>query len=299
MARRGWQVSFEADRERAEREAAGDGDRSCARGELCAGASRERLDDGTVQRTPARSYQPVCTADRSILADCIWAAPATYRRLSAAIGIHVVADSVGRTPFGPSVPLRCDIDMLMRGLVDACMSWLERVAAVARLSCPPTETWRRRSLNGHAVTLVEEAAPVLRAHVDAVLALPAEAMMRPACSPAARTAEALGAWGDYALLVSDGGTAALEFLALDHAARSALLETPAPVVQLLGVPCRECSRRSLRLAPPKQHDGDADVYSVCSLCRDAMPEPDYRAWSKAWAGYYGSMMTPAQMAAAS
>lgn len=305
--RQSWKVSFRADNERAEaRRSAGRdaapaelaGDRPCARGDFCASATRERHEDGTVTRVPAMCYQAFCHADRSVIGECLGAVAATYRRLGASIGDHVVAESLTRSPFGPSIPLRGDIDELQRGLVDAVMTWRERLAAVGRLSMPPTAAWRRRALNGHAATLLDESAPVLLAHLDAVLALEPEPMMRPASSPASRTGEVLAAYGDAVLAVAGGADAGLEFLRLDYLARSALYETPAPVVRLLGVPCRECSRRSLRLAPPKQHDSDADLFSICTVCRDAMDEPDYRAWSKAWARHYEATMTPAQMAAA-
>lgn len=315
MARDGYgQFSFESDHERKSRrgpahdtrvtEASG-GDKPCGRGERCASATRNQGDDGTWRRVPANSYQVLCPTDRSILSDCVLAMPAAHRRLGATIGEQPVREVLRHAPFGPSVLLRTDIDLYMRLLTDTVMTWHERVAQVARLSCQPTVQWRARSLNGHAVTLLDETVPVLHAHLDALLSLQAEPMIRPACSPAAKLGDILAEHDDTVLVVAGGEVAALELMALDYAVRSVLGEIPAPVTRLLGVACKTCQRHSLVLAPPPLHessdeyDEKADAYSVCQICGDEMSGKAYRNWCRAWARYYSAQtVTPAMMAAA-
>ncbi|MES2156133.1 MAG: hypothetical protein V4510_13445 [bacterium] len=312
MGRRhgGW-VSFQRDNERAERVAAGgEGDRDCARAERCATATREKQGDGKTRRVPARCYQPLCHADREILIGCLNAMPAAHDRLGAAIGDHVVSETMIRVPFGPSVPLRTDVDLIARLLVDAALSWLERIAQVAGLYCPRTEQWRRGSLNGKAGSLLARSAPVLASHADAVLALPLGPMLRPSCSPSARIAtrrdaergdgEALviATVTDTTLLMAGGEIAALEFLELDYLARSALGETNPDLDQLLGVDCESCGKRSLRRALPPMHDGERAYYAMCGECGHLMTDDEFKTWTDRMVRFYRHRVTPAILASA-
>lgn len=295
-----WSYSFQVSdptgdrlREHAERS---DGDRPCARDAWCASGSRERNEDGTVTRLPAMGYQAFCPRDRAIVGECLAELPATYARLALALGDHITAEAMIRVPFGPSVPLRTDVDEILRLIIDCAMAWHERVAAVARLYVPDTEDWHRRALGPYAPALLAFSAPVLLAHLDALLALAPEAMLRPCASPVTRTARVLSNGGDTALVEAGGADAGLEVLRLDYLARSAMLETRPSPERLLGVPCANCERRALQRAMPAQHDGDPDWYSACSFCGDLMDEPDYRQHCRRYAAFYRDRMTPAMVA---
>lgn len=250
-------------------------------------------------RIPAKTFQAFCAADCGIIEQCLAAFPATYGRLAAAIGDHFVCESVTRSPFGPSVPLRTDIDELMRLIVDCALSWHERIASVAGLSAPDTDSWRHRALGPYAPRLLAASVAVLTApgRVSALLALGREPMLRPSASPVTRSAPVIGKPGwDTTMVEADGSDAGLELLRLDYLSRSALLETDAAPVRFIGVPCRNCQKNALQLAPPAQHDGDPQFHSICTVCRDVMDEPTFHAWAKAWANYYGNRLTPAMAA---
>lgn len=309
-SRQSWKVSFRADAERQAREDEA-GDRDCAVGERCASASREQGSDGITRRVPARCYQPVCKADREILVSCLQAMPGQHARLARVIGVRVVTGVLVRSPFGPSVPLRLDVDMVARLLVDSALSWLERVAQVAGLYCPRTEQWRRGASNGKAFDLLGASAPVLAAHPDVLLSLPLEPMLRPSCSPSARIAarkdaereegaeaRVIGVAGDTTLLLADGETAALEFLELDFLARSALGETNPDVDQLLGVECESCGKRSLRRALPPMRDGEPIYYAICGDCGHLMTDEEFKFWSERLVRFYARRVTPAVLASA-
>jgi hypothetical protein len=300
-----WQTSFRAGDSFAERtrEPAGPEDgQPCARGEWCARAERSLREDGTTSRTPARSYQPFCHADRAIIGECIAGLPALYGRLAGAIGDFMTAEVLIRAPFDSSVLMRVDIDGLMRHLIDVACSWHERVASIAGggLSVPDTQQTRRMELGARAGVLLPPACEVLTAHLDALLGLQPGEMMRPQVSwlwGVIPDAVVRGAWRDSVLVVLDGRNAGTELLRLDYLGRAALLETEPGPERLLGVPCRGCDRRTLRRAAPPQHEGDTEWYSECASCRDLMDCGEYAAWVRANAAYYVTRVTPAQVAA--
>jgi hypothetical protein len=303
-----WQHGFaerdsftERRRDAQQHQAAGPDDgQPCARGEWCARAERSLLEDGTTARTPARSYQPFCHTDRAIIGECIDGFPALYGRLASAIGDFLTAEILIRAPFDSSVLLRVDIDGLMRLLVDVACSWHERVAEVAALTAPDTQRTRRLALGAGAGALLPPACGVLTAHLDALLSLSPGEMMRPQLSWLASVvpdAPVTGAWRDSVMLMLGGADAGSEVLKLDYLGRAALLETEPGPARLLGVPCRGCDRRTLRRAPPPQHEGDREWFSQCGTCRDLLDYAEYTAWVRANAAYYVTRVTPAQIAA--
>lgn len=293
-----WAVSFQATEtlRDAEREQQGT---PCARGEHCASGARERADDGTWHREPALCPRAFCETDRSIIGQCLTAFPALHCRLSALTGTFLTAEVLVRAPFGPSVPLRVDVDELMRLIVDVACSWHERVADVARLSVPDTQVTRRIQLGMRAGTLLGPACHILGAHLDTLLGLEHGPVTRPASSCLSvivPDAEVAGAWSDTVMLMLSGADAGNEIMRLDYLARSALLETEPAPVRLLGVPCRGCGKAALQRAAPAQHDGDPEFYSVCVLCGDALDDAEYKRWVGMNAKYVETR-TPAQLAA--
>ena len=297
-----WSYSFQASdptgdrlREHAERS---EGDRDCARSEWCASATRERLDDGTTERTPAKTYRAFCDKDEAIIGQCLTALPATYARLALAIGDHVTGEIMVRVPFGPSVPLRCDVDEVMRLIIDAVLSWHERVAAVARLSLPDTQAWRTRSLGPYAAGLLAASVPVLAGHLTTLLGLERDVMLRP-CSPAVtRFAQVLSNGADTALVLASGAEAGNELLQLDYLGRAALGETNPDLDRLLGIQCPGCGHLSLRRAEPPQHDGDTVYFARCGDCQHLLTSPEYDWWLRRLTGFYRHRITPAIAASA-
>lgn len=285
------------------RESAGEDDgKPCARGEWCARAERSLREDGTTCRTPARTYQAFCHADRDLIGECVSGLPALYGRLHAAVGDFLTAEVLIRAPFDSGVLLRVDVDELMRHLIWAACSWHERVAAAApaRLTAPDTQASRRAELGMRAGRLLSESCPVLAAHLDVLLGLGRDVMCRawaswlPSVLPEAVIA---GGRSGVVMVPMDGADAGNEVLKLDYLGRAALLETEPGPERLLGVPCRMCDRRTLRRASPPQHEGDREFWSDCMLCHDLLTEPEYRAWVRSNAAYWVTRVTPAQVAA--
>lgn len=285
---------------RRQQDHAGDHDegRPCARGEHCASASRERLEDGTTLRTPALGWRAFCDADRNIAGEVLEGLPALHGRLAVRIGDFFTPQILVRAPFGPSVPLRLDIDELMRLIVTAVCSWHERVADVAHLAAPGYAATRAAELSMRSGTLLAPACSALGAHLDALLALEPGPVMRPP-SPllvALPDATVTGIARGGLCLALSGADAGNELMRLDYLGRAALLETDPAPVRLLGVPCRSCDRRTLRRADPPQHDGDPEWHSVCVACRDLMDAEEYRVWVNLSAAYHEERVTPAQRA---
>ena len=299
MARKSWDQGYSF-RSGDFRERDSEGTRACSRGEFCASADRERQDDGSMRRTPAMGYRAFCDTDRDLIGRCLALFPSLHERLSAWVGDFLTAEVLVRAPFGPSVLIRVDIDGLMRHLVEVACSWHERVAAVAGLAPPDTQQTRARELGMRSGQLLAPACEVIGAHLDALLALEPEPMVRPRVSwlsSVVPDAAVQGAWRDCLSVVLGGAEAGNEVLRLDYLGRASLLETEPAPVRLLGVPCRSCDRRTLRRAAPPQHEGDPEWHSECFMCRDLLSYEEYAQWVKRNAAYYVTHVTPAQAAA--
>jgi hypothetical protein len=278
------------------------GDRLCARGEWCASGAKQRRDDGTFTRAPSTCTRAFCEKDWGLTARCLDGLPTLHGRLHAAIGDHVVREIVLRVPFGPTVPLRLDVDEIMRLIVDCVMTWHERVADVAPTLTPiRTRDWRERSLGMRSGDQLPHSVKILAGHLTTLLGLPAAPMLRPSASPAAKAvyaAEIVRAAGETVLTIAAGETAGNEILRLDWLGRACLLETPAPVERIIGVPCKECERRALVRAAPPQHEGDPEFASCCRYCGDLLSPDEYAEWAALNAAYHRNNRTPAQRATA-
>ena len=298
MARKSWQVSFDSKDFRGEPDEGGQ--RPCSRGEFCASADRQRLDDGKMRCTPALGYRAFCDTDRDLIGRCLGLFPSLHERLAGAVGDFLTAEVLVHAPFGPSVLIRVDIDGLMRHMVEVACSWHERIAAVAGLAVPDTQVTHARELGMRSGALLASSCGILGAHLDALLALEPEPMTRPRISwlsSVVPDASVTGAWRDCLTVLLGGPEAGNEILRLDYLGRAALLETEPAPVRLLGVPCRACDRRTLRRAAPPQHEGDPEWYSECFMCRDLLDYAEYGQWVKRNAAYYVTHVTPAQVAA--
>lgn len=233
----------------------------CARGERC--ASRDR------NNQPALGPRALCSADRDILLRAIENLPELYLELWMRLG-HKGSGSDGPRVSGggktPPTPIRLDIEALMTRFVEVLSSWEERVRVVARLAGPDTDSSRRRR-DSVAITT---ACRTLAAHVDALLALDAEPMMRSIDVGAhdRLPTDAIGlvhpaaGWISYHTEL-DGGDAAREIFALQQAGRSKLGHTPRHHDLLTACWNPDCEQRMLR-----RQDGSAgmDDHVHCRAC---------------------------------
>ena len=269
--------------------------RLCARAEWCEDAVLTRLDDGTVRRDGAPGPRAFCERDRARVITSLDELPRLYADLAAEIGRPSSGTQQVRAPFGPRIPLRPDVDALMRTMEEVLSSWHERTAAVARLGFPEGNLSRRRR-PGFAIS---QAVLILGAHIDALLALGPEPVRR-AISHRAAAQLPPGTPGtvlpEYANINADlsGADAGLEILRLHYLARSILGETRAAPAELLGIPCRreECDLRALRRAElPSSPDAPA-WWSECSACGDKMDEAEYADWTRRYARWVQGRAVP-------
>jgi hypothetical protein len=235
--------------------------RPCARGKHC--ASRDR------NHEPAVGPRALCSADRDFLVGAIEALPEMYLELYLILGAKGSGSDGPRVSGGgktPPIPVRPDVDALMRRIVDVMSSWEERVRLVARLSGPDTALSRQRR-GGVAMSTI---CRMLAAHVDALLALEPEPMARDMdlAGHQKLPEDAVGlvhpsaGWISYQTEL-DGGDAAVEVFSLYEACKSKLGFRPQH--QDLLTPCwnPDCEQRMLR-----RRDGSAgmDDHVHCRAC---------------------------------
>lgn len=237
---------------------------------------------------PARGPRAFCSADRGKVATALAELPRLYVSLAGEIGRPAQPETVVRSPFGPKLAIRGDIDAIMRLYVEVLVSWHVRVATVARLSMPPERDEQKRA-TARDGWYVGRAVDVLSPHLDALLALEPEPVRR------AVSHAVLAEIGDvdgivrsvYAAITPDlsGAHAGLEILRLHRISRAVLGETRARPVELLGVPCRdeECDMRTLRRAELPSDPAEPAWWSECANCGDRMTEEEYRDWTRRYA----------------
>ncbi|MGW4663199.1 hypothetical protein [Streptosporangium sandarakinum] len=230
------------------------GMRECARAGRCSDPRIEESGGKTV-RLPALTPRAFCTADRDAVARALDALPALFVR------VHMELGNRGSGSGGPvvsvsksaPVPLSLGADELLRLILATLVSWEERVRTVARLVPLDTETSRQRR-DGAILT---QAWTILAAHLDALLALESEPMMR-----------------DGELVYLDGGDAGLDILYLAWRCRALLTETAKAARHLHGVPCGSCGFCELRevLDDNGQQDG-----ARCRQCGAQYDAETYKA----------------------
>lgn len=157
-----------------------DGQRPCARGERCAEATTVR-EGGKTVRQPALGPRAFCQTDRGQIVRSLEQFPAYHAQLCESIGDKGVgADPSGYgtgpasgTRWAPPIPINTGVDTIRGDLVKLVAAWCERVDAVAQLSGDAVAATRRGDAPAWAV---EAMCGTLVAHVDVLLALPAEPM---------------------------------------------------------------------------------------------------------------------------
>jgi hypothetical protein len=237
-----------------------DAQRPCARGRHC--VSRSSNGD------PMEGPRALCSADRDHLVSAIGRLPEMYLELYMALGEKAAGSDGPRVSGGvktPPIPIRPDVDALMRRIVDVLSSWDERVRHVARLAGPDTDDARRRRAGVAMSTMCR----TLAAHVDALLALEPEPMMRDMDisghprlpEDAVGVVHTSAGWISYQTEL-DGGDAAVEIFALHALCRSRLGLTRKSV--LLRSRCWDCDASGKLV----REDGAAglDDHVTCRAC---------------------------------
>lgn len=196
-----------------------DGMRECARAGRC---SDPRIDTtgGKTTRLPALTPRAFCDSCRGAIARALDALPLLFVR------VHMELGGIRGEAGGPvvsvsksaPVPLSLAADELIRLILATLVSWEERVRTVARLSELDTATSRRRR-DGAILT---QAWTILSAHLDALLALEPEPMIR-----------------DGELVELDGADAGLDVLYLAWRCEALLTETTKSA-RHLPTPCGSC-----------------------------------------------------------
>ncbi len=270
-----------------------DGKRDCARGEWCS-ASQSVTEGGVTRRVPARCYQPFCPKDRRCAETDLHQMPAQFVHLAAEIGSPVRNGQVIRMPFGPRMPIRLDVDTLMRAIVESLSSWHERVADVDHLSYPYTRISRFQ----RQMVAVRDAERALVHRVDILLALESQPMDRTRRVVTERDPKGRATEDVTETEFLDGTDAGMEIFTLRYLCRAVLGETTARPEELLGVPCRreECDKLALRRAElPSDPDSPA-WWAECSAGGDRLTEEEHRDWTVRYArGAQAQQKVPATL----
>ena len=160
MSRRG----YPQDTYRDEMADAETGQRECARAEWCYDRTVTTQNGETVitgALTP-RAYCDMCTGH---IRECVLGLPRSWHLLAAGIGERPRAGQNSRSPFGPKLPLRENVDALMRLTAVILCGWEARVRVTARL------TLRDTLASVHTIGSVKGAAETLDRNLGVLLAL--------------------------------------------------------------------------------------------------------------------------------
>jgi hypothetical protein len=286
-----------------------DNGHSCSRTppELCDGARIVVQGDGTSRREPARTYQAFCVPCRSRIVACLEELPGAYGRLADALGdAPVTGVSSVRVPFGPSEPIRAEIDALMRVIAAILPGWEARVRG-SRLKL----TSRDPARDQNTPESVKDAADTIGKHIDVLLALEPARMSRTFTFPfekpgktfakggagkAPVPAEIEAEIGDEEIVRSGdgwvtvmpwrgGAAAGNEIIFLHYRARRHLGETKPPPESFDGIPCRACESMTLERAEPPSDPHVAANHSRCPGCGDEMDRETVAQWADTYASW--------------
>ena len=266
-----------------------DGKRACARGDWCSSYVIV-TEDGNARRQPERGYQPFCPKDRRLLETDLAQMPAQFVHLAAEIGNPVKNGQMIRMPFGPRMPIRIDIDTLMRAIVESLASWHERVADADSLTYPSAELSKLQ----RQMVAVRDAERVLVHRVEPLLALGKQPMGRTRKVVTERDPKGRASEDSWEFEDLDGEDAGMEIFTLRYLCRAVLGETRAKPEELLGVPCRreECDKPALRRAERPSDPDAPGWWSECSICGDRLTEEEYRDWTVRYARWAQGRTVP-------
>jgi hypothetical protein len=294
MANRGnyWQVDFQASdsfRERRRDHATtppprspAAGQHECRRGDYCSGSTAAVGDDGKTVKTPALCYAAFCQKCRNQVYRALTLIPELWVRLHQELGSKGQGgEKVAIKGHSAPLPLRADIDALLREHVDILASWDERCRMDAGLTMPDTDEQRRRPDHGRQVAAF---CRTLAAHLDRLLELPADAMSRAySLHDLGKIPEGchgrtnrIGGYAEVTVELS-GADAGSEIMALQYRSRSVLGETR--MVERLDVPCPDPSCDLLMLERVQGSAYEAE----CRACGRLLNTAEYRAWTRLYA----------------
>jgi hypothetical protein len=272
--------------------------RPCARRERCRSAETTVIDGETIT-TPAQTPGTYCRSDRNLIYRSLASLPELWVRLHLELSVKATAsgDKVAgsRTP---PVPPNLAADALMRETLTVLAAWDERIRTAAHLTRPDTQLSRLRrdgpALDGMVRTLL--------AHLDGLLALPADAMCRAypidSHEDIGRLPEGCygrsnrtGGYADVAVELS-GADAGEDILRLHHRARAFLGETR--MCERLDVPCPGCDLLMLERRQGSEYAAE------CRECGRLLTTPELHQWARLFAAHLVAVgvATPAHLAAA-
>ena len=246
----------------------------CQRAEWCSGRVIA-VENGVRTLTPARTYADFCLACTDAIRAALADLPGDYVRLAAEIGeLGGSGAGHGKPVFGPRLPLRGDVDALMREIAEVLLSWEERTRAVARRIPLDTQASRK----GDTAQWVRRAAGMLGDSLSAMLALGPEPMVRSRHVSSGEPDE---------ITIEDlaGKDAGKEILELLGRCSSRLGRSRRQPEIFEGVPCKVCDAMALERAEPPSDPAREAMWSVCAVCRAMMSKRDYDAWAKWYAAW--------------
>jgi hypothetical protein len=290
-----WRVDFRAgdsfrDRQQASRQPASTvappprpaaGQHPCARADYCSGSTATIGEDGKTIKAPALCYAAYCQKCRNQVYRALTAIPELWVRLHQELGSKGQASERVTMSRSAPLPLRADIDALLREHVDILASWDERVRMDAGLTMPDTDEQRRRPDHGRQAAAF---CRTLAAHLDRLLELPPDAMSRAySLHDLGKIPEGchgrtnrIGGYAEVTVELS-GADAGSEIMALQYRSRSVLGETR--MVERLDVPCPDPSCDLLMLERVQGSDYSAE----CKACGRLLSDDEYRAWTRLYA----------------
>jgi hypothetical protein len=258
-----------------------------------------RNDDGTYSRQPAATPRAFCESCTDRIDVALGEMPSAYHRLAAEIGDRPVTGKALRVPFGPRLPLREDVDALMRLMATALCSWESRVRAKAH--------WTPRDVDKpiHAPDAVTEAVRVLRENMSVLLAMQPGWMKHTIPFPPGKPMRGAPLPEIPADLEELYGDCEIVYLGVDHLsvmlmlgaadAGNALLKLRSRCLRQLGenrpqaemfdgIPCRQCGDMgTLERAEPPSDPAKEAMHSRCDSCDHKMNLADFQRWAR-WYG---------------
>ena len=261
--------------------------RECARGSWCLGKTTAIGEDDQPVTTPALTHDPYCEKCRNAVWRALDDIPELWVRLHQELGAKGQAsERVTIKGNSAPIPLRADVDALLREHLDILASWDERVRIDASLVLPDTQATRLRPDHGRMVAAM---ARTLREHLDRLLTLPADAMSRSySLHDLAKIPEGchgrtnrIGGYAEVTVELS-GEDAGGEILQLHYRTRSVLGETR--MTERLDVPCPDPACDLLML---ERRQGSA-YEAECRACGRLLSRAEYEAWVKLYAATMGT-----------
>ena len=274
-----WEHSFR-ERDSFKERSNGNGQHECARGTYCSAATVTEQ-DGERTTTPALTYGTFCAKCHGICLRALGDLPELWVRLHLELGSKGQASERVTMSRSAPLPLRADIDAQLREIMNVLASWDERLRLAARLTLPDTDETHLRTDHGR---MTADFCKTLAAHLDTLLALPADAMARSFSlhnldripEGAHGRTNRIGGYAEVTVDLS-GADAGSEILGLHYRARSVLGETR--MTERLDVPCPSDTCELLMLVRVQGSEYSAE----CRACGRLLSEQEYRTWVNLYA----------------